>query len=372
MWLLNTARAELKFFATPESVSGGYAVLSHVWDKQETTFQEIQALRVRSAQTLTRRPSNSDGASSLLNAHFNQPLTPRDLVSAKIRKFCELAEKDGYEWGWVDTCCINKDSSAELTEAINSMYRYYSLADVCYVYLGDVMTRSLDVLEKPYSDFRSSRWHRRGWTLQELIAPELVVFLSRSWELLGTKLDLAPLLESVTKVPVDVLQLRARPSDYCVAARMAWAANRETTRPEDEAYCLMGIFGIFMPILYGEGRNAFRRLQEEIMRQTEDVSIFSWGVIVDAERLADTSLIAANTNATTTGASVFADAPSNFGFIGHDIEYPDDESLSPVMNGIIDDSTSSSSFETVSYVYCLELLVHKSHYQRTGKREQSI
>ena len=108
------------------------------------------------------------------------------------------------------------------------------------------------------------------------------------------------------------------------------------------------------------------------MRQTEDVSIFSWGVIVDAERLADTSLIAANTNATTTGASVFADAPSNFGFIGHDIEYPDDESLSPVMNGIIDDSTSSSSFETVSYVYCLELLVPKSHYQRTGKRKQSI
>ncbi|TBU54287.1 heterokaryon incompatibility protein-domain-containing protein [Dichomitus squalens] len=346
MWLLNTARAELKFFPTPESVPGGYAVLSHVWDKQETTFQEIQTFRARCAQAAIRRPSSSNDTSSVTGSLSNSPASPRDLVSTKIRKFCILAEKDGYEWGWVDTCCINKDSSAELTEAINSMFRYYTLADVCYVYLSDVMTRSLDVLEKSYSDFRSSRWHRRGWTLQELIAPELVVFLSRSWELLGTKMDLAPLLESITKVPVDVLQLRVRPSDYCVAARMAWAANRETTRPEDEAYCLMGIFGIFMPVLYGEGKNAFRRLQEEIMRQIDDVSIFAWGAVVDGEHLADINLTAATTKfeSIISTTSIFADSPSAFGFIGHNIEYPDDDDEVP--SPITDGWTSLSSSET--------------------------
>ena len=256
MWLLNTARAELKFFSTPESVPGGYAILSHVWDEHEQIFQDLQTLRAQCA---------ADGTN------------PRDLVCDKIQQFCILAERGGHEWGWADMCCIDKTSSTELSEAIISMYRYYSLADVCCAYLRDVPTACKDDLRAPKSPFRKSLWFKRGWTLQELIAPVFMVFVSQTWEVLGAKADMADVLEEITRVPASVLKLEVSPSAYSVAARMSWAADRATTRPEDEAYCLMGIFGIFMPPLYGEGRNAFLRLQEEIMRQVDDPSIFAWG-----------------------------------------------------------------------------------------------
>ena len=257
MWLLRTDSAELTFFATPESVPGGYAILSHVWDEREQTFQDIRALHAR-------------GAFADCN--------PRDLASSKVRNFCVLAESHGYHWAWVDTCCIDKTSSAELSEAINSMFQYYALADVCYAYLRDVLSQ--DYVEGESSDFRSSIWHKRGWTLQELVAPETVVFLSSEWKALGTKCDLAFLLESITSIPASILRMEAELTSVSIAARMSWAADRETTRPEDEAYCLLGIFGITMPTLYGEGRNAFRRLQEEIMRHYPDTTLFAWGYTV--------------------------------------------------------------------------------------------
>ena len=297
MWLLSTARAELRYFPAPETIPKGYAILSHVWGEDEQTFQDIQALRARCAES---------GDS------------PRDLASTKIRNFCVLAERDGYNWGWVDTCCIDKTSSSELTEAINSMYRYYTLAEVCYAYLKDVPTD--DATDGNYSAFRKSVWHRRGWTLQELIAPRLVVLLSQTWEVIGAKADLALLLEEVTNVPTDVLRLEASPSDYCIAARMAWAAKRETTRPEDEAYCLMGIFGIFMPALYGEGRNAFRRLQEEIMKTSEDSSIFAWGDFLhDAIDIVENVRPEYRHIVQLVASGLFAPAPSSF-VVGHRIK----------------------------------------------------
>lgn len=256
MWLLNTARAELKFFPGPSSVPGGYAILSHVWDEHEQSFQDIQALRDQCSANGTN---------------------PRDFASDKIRELCLLAERDDYQWAWNDTCCIDKTSSSELSETITSMYDYYLGADICYVYLRDVPTCSLDDLRAPDSAFRNSQWHQRGWTLQELIASPLVLLLSSTWEFLGAKADLADLLAEITQVPAAVLRFDRPPYAYCVATRMGWAANRKTTRLEDEAYCLMGIFGIFMPPMYGEGRNAFIRLQEEIMRQVDDPTIFAWG-----------------------------------------------------------------------------------------------
>ncbi|PIL35544.1 hypothetical protein GSI_02272 [Ganoderma sinense ZZ0214-1] len=263
MWLLSADRAELEFFPTPESVPApGYAILSHVWSrdpKDEQTFQETNDLRLRCSSTGEN---------------------PRDLASAKIRDFCMLAERHGYRWVWVVTCCIDKSSSSELSEALNSMYRYYVLADVCYAYLLDVLYNSN--LLKEGSEFRTSRWHSRGWTLQELIAPEIVVFVSSGpdgWSVLGSKADLAEVLQAITNVPVSVLRMEREVADIGIAARMSWAAQRQTTRPEDEAYCLMGIFGVYMSTLYGEGRNAFRRLQEEIMKHNVDTSIFAWGGI---------------------------------------------------------------------------------------------
>ncbi|KAI0753640.1 heterokaryon incompatibility protein-domain-containing protein [Fomes fomentarius] len=156
MWLLRARTATLEYFVSPEHVPqkrewtgmkiGGYAILSHVWGKNEQTFQDIKAL-----------PSQCVPGQ-----------TPRDIASEKIRMACMLAEKDGHEWIWIDTCCIDKSSSAELSEAINSMFRYYSLAGVCFAYLEDVSNRYYDPM--PKDEFKKSKWHTRGWTLQELIA----------------------------------------------------------------------------------------------------------------------------------------------------------------------------------------------------------
>ena len=258
MWLLNTARAELHYFVSPEGVPGGYAILSHVWDAQnEQSFQDLQAL---TAQCRI------------------QGVNPRDspAVASKIRQCCRLAELHGYEWVWIDTCCIDKTSSAELSEAINSMFRYYYLAELCYAYLADV-----DDLQ----GFAESKWHTRGWTLQELLAPPVLLFISRDWTTLGSKADLATVVSRITGIPTTVLKFEEPLSNVSIAQRMSWAAFRQTTRLEDRAYSLMGIFGVNMPTLYGEGRRAFRRLQEEVMKQSVDTSLFAWGEELESKYL---------------------------------------------------------------------------------------
>ena len=222
----------------------------------------------------TINPPRMRGDSTAYKSAFGHTsVTPRDLISTKIRNFLTQAEKDGYEWAWSDTCCIDKTSSTELTEAINSMFRYYALSDVCYVYLADVPAEA----PKHASPFTSSRWHTRGWTLQELLAPQNVLFMSRDWTPLGNKCTLAEMLERVTSIPTSVLRLEEDFATMSIATRMSWAARRTTTRVEDEAYCLLGIFGVNMPTIYGEGRNAFYRLQEEIVRSSVDTTLLVWG-----------------------------------------------------------------------------------------------
>ncbi len=277
MWLLDTHTLKLHYFASPEAVEDGYMILSHVWDESEElemSFQDIQHIHERCAVT------GED---------------PYDLVTTKIRKCCKLGERHGYKWAWIDTCCIDKTSSAELMEAINGMYRFYALSLVCYVYLPDIRDEDPDAIR---SDMRhpsdpedlpliKTRWQERGWTLQELIAPRTVHFLSRDWGFLGTKNDLADGLEIGLGIPASVLRHEQSPLEFSVAHRMSWAAKRETTRPEDEAYSLLGIFGINMPTLYGEGRRAFQRLQEEILKQTGDTTLFAWGVSAPLESIED-------------------------------------------------------------------------------------
>ena len=269
MWLLHTGRAELKFFTSPRDVEGGYAILSHVWDTEETTFQDLQALRAECAKT-GANPRDSNG------------------VGRKIQESCCLAQRHGWEWIWIDTCCIDKTSSAELSEAINSMFQYYALSGVCYAFLRDVL--SLDDAETSpkwkirMSEFGKSRWHERGWTLQELVAPKFVMFVSSDWTVLGDKFTLAETLTHITRIPKAVLRLEQDLASVSIADRMTWASRRKTTRAEDEAYCLMGIFGVNMPTLYGEGSNAFYRLQEEIMKTSTDASLFAWGACRTLEK----------------------------------------------------------------------------------------
>ncbi|KAJ3456742.1 hypothetical protein MRS44_016765 [Fusarium solani] len=197
---------------------------------------------------------------------------------AKLVGCCKQARRDGLRHVWIDTCCINKSSSAELSEAIASMFAYYERAKVCYAFLDDVPRESNSRDKVASSSFSQSAWFTRGWTLQELIAPTHVKFFDASWSFLGHKTDkwLTPTIESVTGVDSVVLNIPATIKVMSIAKKMSWAARRETTRPEDMAYSLMGIFGVYMPPLYGEGTHAFIRLQEAIMKTSNDQTIFAW------------------------------------------------------------------------------------------------
>ena len=246
---------EIEEFETEQRKNPKYAILSHTWGKasDEVSFQELPHLRVA-----------TEG---------------QKLGFHKIKRCGEVAAAANIDYIWVDTCCIDKTSSAELTQAINSMYFWYQQAEVCYVYLADFSSKELAKSAYPlgnHPSFCESKWFTRGWTLQELIAPKDVYFYSSEWELIGKKDDMLEVLYKVTDIHPGAL--KGTPMKrFSVAERMSWAAKRETTRSEDTSYCLMGIFDVNMPLLYGEGmKKAFIRLQEEIMRSSDDQSIFAW------------------------------------------------------------------------------------------------
>jgi len=224
-----------------------YAILSHTWGENEITFQDFSGSDVKGEKGYE-----------------------------KIRKTCSIAADHGFYYVWIDTCCIDKTSSAELSEAINSMYRWYQDSGVCYAYLADVPPNAVDHRTRAIGhEFSKSRWFTRGWTLQELIAPSTVIILDQKWQEIGTKSTLKQEISKITGIPTNIL-LEGDLENASVAQRMSWASKRETTRVEDLAYCLIGMFGINMPLLYGEGEGAFTRLQEEIMKVSDDHSLFAW------------------------------------------------------------------------------------------------
>jgi hypothetical protein len=282
-----------------------YAILSHTWEVEEVTFQDLYPTPKADWQ-------NKRGF-------------------LKIKHACEQALRDGYEYVWVDTCCINKEyvcyetakwrsiqkhpstadtphrSSAELSEAINSMFRWYQDASICYAYLSDASSGD-------DSSISSSRWFTRGWCLQELIAPDHVHFYDAAWAYIGSRISLASKIQEITGVDESILT-RGHVDDatsidmsrrngsgtylytcrYCsariwvnvqrilgsltIAERMRWASKRQTTRLEDIAYSLMGLFDVNIPLLYGEGTKAFSRLQEAILRGSDDHSILAFRAI---------------------------------------------------------------------------------------------
>ncbi|KAK4040032.1 hypothetical protein C8A01DRAFT_16088 [Parachaetomium inaequale] len=237
-----------------------YAVLSHTWGDEEVTLQDLLEL--------SRGHGQWTDSLVLSMQRFD-----------KIRKCAEVARRENMQYIWIDTCCIDKTSSADLSEAINSMYRWYHEAEICYAYLCDVSPASAEGMFDTNSSFRLSRWFTRGWTLQELIASREVHFFARDWSYLGSKQksnNFTELLNSITGVHRDVLSGVLAPADISIASRMRWAAFRKTTRVEDIAYCLLGIFDVNMPLLYGEGKSAFIRLQEAILLKDDDQSLFAW------------------------------------------------------------------------------------------------
>ncbi|KAK7466355.1 hypothetical protein VKT23_005083 [Stygiomarasmius scandens] len=286
MYLLDTTTLQLVSFAVKDRIPP-YAILSHTWSDDEINFQDLQ----------------------------KHPNSIKELKGySKIEQSCALARKYHFKYIWIDTCCINKKSSAELSEAINSMFQYYLNSRVCYAFLSDV-----DPDEDPrseFSTFQRSRWFRRGWTLQELIAPGTVIFFGRKgsdWIEIGTKASLQDLVSVITRIPSSVLSQNRSTSKALagcsVAQKMSWAAKRETTRAEDLAYCLMGLFGVHMPPLYGEGGpRAFMRLQEQIIRYIDDHTVFAWrsNVVSDG---------------TSEVRGLFASSPSEFLDSGNIVPY---------------------------------------------------
>ncbi|KAI1099792.1 heterokaryon incompatibility protein-domain-containing protein [Jackrogersella minutella] len=237
MRLLNTSSITLEEF---QGSAPDYAILSHTWLTGEVTLQDL----------------SEDKGRTKAGWH-------------KILNCCLLCLREGWKYVWIDTCCIDKTSSAELSEAINSMFAWYQRAGICYAYLSDV-----DMASRENPDlFTNSRWFTRGWTLQELIAPQYLMFLNTNWSEIGSRSYFSSAIEKTTGI-----------SDYymdnfqscSIAVKMSWAAKRRTTRIEDQAYCLLGLFGINMPLLYGEERKAFIRLQQEILKVSDDESIFAW------------------------------------------------------------------------------------------------
>jgi len=220
-----------------------YAILSHTWGRDEVTFKDL-----------------------------NEPAAVEMRGYRKIRATCEQAFREGLFYAWIDTCCIDKSSSAELSEAINSMFEWYRNAYVCYAYLDDCVKDSFDSID----DFSACRWFQRGWTLQELLASSRVEFYSTHWTHIGNKYTLASVLSEVTGVAERALLWPTSVPSFSIATRMNWASKRVTTRIEDTAYCLLGIFGVKMSPLYGEGMQAFQRLQEELLKISDDESIFAF------------------------------------------------------------------------------------------------
>ncbi|KAI1388094.1 HET-domain-containing protein [Hypoxylon trugodes] len=268
-----------------------YAILSHTWTKHEVTYRDMN----------------------------NRKVASRKEGYPKIVDTCRVASEYGLEYVWIDTCCIDKSSSAELSEAINSMFAWYKESKICIVFLTDftcfseetlveiiasfdarqaledqedkfykdpppLTTDDINLRDKVRKELGSCKWFSRGWTLQELIAPYHIQFYDKDWNCFGSKLQLASVLSWITGVDTRVLSGKPLES-VLVGRRMSWASNRTTTRVEDMAYCLLGIFDINMPLLYGEGKKAFIRLQEEIIKSTHDLSIFAWKSDIEDRRL---------------------------------------------------------------------------------------
>ncbi|KAI8715236.1 HET domain-containing protein [Fusarium sp. LHS14.1] len=274
MRLINARSLEVEEFVDNQIPK--YAILSHRWGEGEVTFQDMST-----------------------------PAAMKKRGYIKIEKAASQAQEDGLDFVWIDTCCIDKTSSAELSEAINSMMSWYEKSERCYAYLADVQSdTSEDELE---AFFANSSWFTRGWTLQELLAPSYLVFYSSDWSMIGTRNDWADRVSRITSIDrrflsdlqtastesdtaddcidspispnahkIQIPRLKTRLMEASVAERMIWASRRETTRVEDKAYCLMGIFDVNMPLLYGEGDKAFFRLQQEIMKTSDDQSILAW------------------------------------------------------------------------------------------------
>ncbi|KAF2164795.1 hypothetical protein M409DRAFT_67537 [Zasmidium cellare ATCC 36951] len=258
MRLLNKQTFEIESFLDDEVPP--YIILSHRWSGAETSMQEF---------ALQRRLSRDQWSPG----------------TAKVLTFCEHIRSYEEQYVWVDTCCIDKSSSAELQEAINSMFKWYHQAEQCVVYMHDVDVTAGDPGDKHSrleAQLKRSQWFSRGWTLQELLAPRKIVFVDFRWTQMGSREDFKVILHQITRINPSYHGDPAKIHLAPVAERMSWLSLRKTSRVEDMAYCMLGVFDVNMTMLYGEGSKAFIRLQKEIIQNIDDESIFVWQPVQNA------------------------------------------------------------------------------------------
>ena len=273
MRLINTKTYLIEKFDDPSNApSSGYAILSHTWALKPHKELELEDIRT----------AGTDVAKA--NVVQREP---------KVRETCKLAQTSALSHAWIDTICIDQNSSSDKSEAINAMYRYYQDAKICFTHLFDVDGHGItltdpnpnqpdtDDMKAVRKEFADARWFKRSWTLQELLAPPRLLFYDKNWNLLGSRNDLCNTIAGITRIEPGVLQDAQQIWACSIAKRMSWAAGRETRRPEDKAYSLLGIFGVNMPMIYGEGDRAFIRLQEEIIKISDDHSLFTWSTSED-------------------------------------------------------------------------------------------
>ncbi|KAI0968629.1 heterokaryon incompatibility protein-domain-containing protein, partial [Xylaria arbuscula] len=298
-----------------------YAILSHTWisPKDEITYQDFKQRK-----------------SDIENDIFKQK------GWAKLGQYCSRAAKDGWEWAWMDTCCIDKTNPADTQEAINAMFRWYQNASVCYAYLEDVDANTVpshtdltfeslptdqdldnvsskDNVISPNSLLRqalkdlliNAKWFTRGWTLQELLAPPYLVFVDRVWRRIGTREIWADEIKEASGIEAKHLT-SFDPENFMassIAMRFSWASRRKTTVEEDETYSLLGLFGISLPLIYGEGRlRAFTRLQRELITVYNDDSIFAWKALEPVPESSNAS----NRRGYSTGRGILAPSIREF------------------------------------------------------------
>ncbi|CAK3947219.1 Hypothetical predicted protein [Lecanosticta acicola] len=283
MRLISTVTGEFEWYGDAQRPK--YAILSHTWGEGEILYQDYLYLRNEIA---------GDEIKTKVLAAFMSKVPRRDSPGyLKIQALCEVARARGHQWVWIDTCCIDRSSSAELSGAINSMWNWYWNAEECLVYLVDVpechVTKShlekwpsgKRLRDETLQKMRKSRWFTRGWTLQEMLAPARLTYYDTNWNMIASRTYLANEVSDITKIPAIYLTDRNQLKEASIAMKMSWMAYRQTTLEEDMGYSLLGLFDISMPLVYGEGRKAFMRLQLELLSKSSDDSILAWTANVE-------------------------------------------------------------------------------------------
>lgn len=261
MRLLNTTNLEFQSGEHTKFRQEGYAVLSHRWLPQEITLDQFGSHVVEELKS----------GSTVLSPQLD-----------KIRGTCETAHNKGIKWVWIDSCCIDKRDLVETAKSINAMYRWYRDSILCIVYLYDVKKNAAISIQDPHifdrlGQDKPSEWFSRGWTLQELLAPRQMEFYDKEWTYIGSKKKLRVSIASVSGIDESYLTGKNDFREACIAQKMSWMSGRTTTKEEDIAYGMIGLFGITLMPVYGEGMRAFTRLQENLMSSRfMDESLFAW------------------------------------------------------------------------------------------------